>query len=226
MNYEELKNRIFYSKYIRELQGKDSPQKGYAEAGSYARDVQWAANIIAVNNGLDADYCSALALAEFLVVPPYGKEGEIAIKEVLGETFDKKEVIFTRVKDILKNPIEEKFKKDLGNLIQRNNEEFSNEVICVVYAKDAVDAYSLLENKEKEKLGGTLLKTAMVTGVERGSDDKLKKSDLHKKIESLVEGRNIKIDVEKVEKVKKILEQRIINSALDEQNNIEKILGE
>jgi len=52
MDYEEVKQRIFYLKQMRDIHKKQSPIKGYGTAGEFVRELQRYAETVALGNHL------------------------------------------------------------------------------------------------------------------------------------------------------------------------------
>lgn len=227
MDYNKIKNRIFYSKELKTAHGKESPVKGYGSAGSYVREVQSYVETVAAVNGLDMEYCSVLALTKYLGIAPYGIEGEIAIKELLGSAYDKTKISLKKLANIAEESPNEQLKKDLTDLNNNiDDDHLSNEAKLVAFVEDALKSYSLLTPEEQEKLGGSILENTMINGIHKDENGILQRSEWQEKISKVVANREKRPDEERVSKIKNKIKDTMINAALDEQSVIENILGE
>ncbi len=166
MDYNELKNKILYSKAMRDLHSKKSPVRGYLDIGAYARDVQRYTDTVALVNDLNPDYCSVLALADVLGIPPYWEEEKLALKELLGDAYDKVDVSVAKLQEIAGEQISEQLKKDLRDL-ESQNETMSNEAKIVQIVKNTLEVISLMTKEEYEKMGGASLGTSILAGVKQ-----------------------------------------------------------
>ncbi len=225
MDYNKIKNRIFYSKELKTAHGKESPVKGYGSAGGYAREVQRCVETVAVVNGLNRDYCSVLALTKYLGIPPYGIEGEIAIKELLGSAYDKTKISLEKLANIAEESPNEQLKKDLTDLNNNiDDDHLSNEAKLVAFVEDALKSYSLLTPEEQEKLGGSILENTMINGIHKDENGILQRSEWQEKISKVVANREKRPDGERVSEIKNKIKDTIINATRDEQSVIENIL--
>jgi len=229
-NYGDIRRKIIYSKIMKSLHGKESPIYGYSDAGNYVRDLESHVATVATLNGMNSDYCSVLALTRFLGLPPYGREGAIAIKELFGKNYNETTINMERFKVITGLTSEAKMKEDLIALSKHtevDTNQLSNEARCVMYVEDALRDYNLLSPNEREKLGDVVLKNAMLNGIKKDESGKLQRSNLQRKISMTVSEReNNEINDERVEKAKNIMRSRMISAVLDEQAIIENIIGD
>lgn len=225
MDYKELKNRIFYSNAMRTLHSKESPIRGYSDAGAYARNIQRYTDILALANDLDSNYCSVLALGDVIGIPPYGEEGKLAVKELLGDEYNKVDVSVAKLQEIAGEQISSQLKKDLEDL-EFQNETMSNEAKTVQIVKNTLEIISLMTKEEYEKMGGASLATSIFAGVKKDETGRVQTGTFLNNLTTAVIGRKKQPDQERKEKVKKNFRKRMIDSISDEEKIIEKIIGE
>ena len=225
MDYKELKNRIFYSKAMRALHSKESPIRGYSDAGAYARNIQRYTDTLALDNDLDSDYCSILALADVIGIPPYGEEGQLALKELLGNAYSKVDVSVAKLQEIAGEQIPEQLKKDLEDL-EFHNGIMSNEATIVQIVKNTLEAISLMTKEEYEKMGGASLATSVFAGVKKDGTGRVQPGAFLNRLTAAVIGRKKQPDQERKGKVKEEFKKRMLDSISDKEKSIENIIGE
>lgn len=120
----------------------------------------------AVLNGMDADYCEALLYARIF---------EDSVYELItGE------------------PKDERTNRDLAALEQYGDEHeemLTNEQRCVKYVEDANRLYDMIPNDVKEKIGGSILRAAMIRN-HKNEAGVLERSPLIRKVKNcLVSGK-------------------------------------
>lgn len=174
MDYRELKYKILYSKAMRDLHSKKSPVRKYLDMGAYARDVQRYTDTVALCNcnDLNPHYCSVLAFADALGIPPYLEEEKLALKELLGDAYDKVEVSVAKLQEIAGEQIPEQLKKDLRDL-ESQNETMSNEAKIVQIVKKTLEVISLMTKEEYEKMGGPSLAVSILEGVKQDENGRV-----------------------------------------------------
>ena len=225
MDFEKLKDRILYSNIMKELHSKQSPVRGYVDAGCYVRTLQRYVDTFALTNGLlDHDYCGVLALASVIGIPPYGKEGKLAIKELLGDAYDRKKISIARIEHIAGEPMPAQVLKDLESIEERS-EDASNEARIVELVERTLEVVALLTKEEYEKMGGCILTVAILGGIKKDQDGILRPGSLLVKFENEYMARKTGPDEDRKKKVLENFRGRIMGSVTDEEK-IEKIIGE
>ena len=102
MDFDEAKAKLLYSKAMKANHGKASKVDGYVSEGEYTRTLETNVARVSRNNGLNGDYARFLAIARSIGVPPYGKEGKEALKQLLGNNFSQAQVTMSLVERISK----------------------------------------------------------------------------------------------------------------------------
>ena len=227
MNYHELVNRIMYSNDMKALNSRISPINGISDAGRLARDMKSLSASVAINNKLDPDYCELLALAKYIGTPPYGKEGQIALNEILSGGFNQTNATIKRLKKIFEAEVPEKLQRDIAELNGGDaiNSD-SNEVRCVALLENMLETYSLLTSQEIEKMGGrAILQSALADNIKLNADGKLIATGALQKIQTAVAPRRKGLDPVRKDAAKKDFEDKMINAVVDEQT-INRLIGE
>ena len=228
MNYDEIKRKIIYSKEMKILNTRKSPIKGFSDARVLADRVQQMSEYIAINNGLDKQYCGTLALAKYLGIPPYGREGRVAINEILENGFSQSEANLLVLSRILGQNCPERLKNDLISLNKEHIlvEEMTEEAKVVKYAEEIYEYFYLLDNHEKEKLGGDLLISILGDEVKVDESGRVSVGRNFNRLREVMSTRKESIDIGKKDEIKQILQTRIMQATIDEQVDIDKIIGE
>ena len=228
MYYEEVKRRIIYSREMKVLNSRISPVKGVSDARMLADRVQSMSEYIAINNGLDKDYCGVLALAKHLGIPPYGKEGKVALDEILGEGFSQANANLFVLARILDEECPERLRRDLISIHDESLpfDQLTEEAKVVRYASETYEYFYLLNDEEKEKLGGSLLLSVLQDEIKKDGNGQLTPGKNFNRLKQIMASRRKEIDIDKKEKAKEMLQTRIMQATIEEQHFMDKIIGE
>ena len=225
MNYEEMKRKLLFSKEVGNLERKISPIGNYLNARVLVDKVSGLSERIAMEQGLDAEYCGVLAISSYLGTVQYGKEGKIALDELLKDGFSQSKVNIELLDRILGKNYPEQLKTDLIALDEKEK-NMSPEASAVRIAEETIEYYSLLTSEEKEKLGGKSLVVALRKELIKDENGNIQKGPNFKRLEKLVSNRVGKIDENRKSKAKEVFEKRFVDVALDDRSTMDKIIGE
>lgn len=226
MDFDEAKAKLLYSKAMKANHGKASKVDGYVSEGEYTRTLETNVARVSRNNGLNGDYARFLAIARSIGVPPYGKEGKEALKQLLGNNFSQAQVTMSLVERILNSRPEDYVFDDVAFL---NDEGIngSREAKAVKATEDVMRMINNYSDAEIEQMGGSLLEPTLLDGIQIGEDGNVVYSEFLAKVKSFSDSREKGLDEKAVEEAKKRLQQKMVEAAVDEPTtNLDKILGE
>lgn len=215
MDYDEIKRKIMYSKKMKMLGTRISPIKEFLDARMVADRVQASSEYIAVENSLNRYYCGTLALAKYLGTVPYGKEGKLAIDEILTDGFSQANASIEILDEILNGECPRKLKDDLRSL-EEPNSEMSLEAQCVLIAEEIQENFNILTKEEKEKLGISF-ENVMEKDVKKDNNGNLVRGPYLIKLKDTVKDRRESVDLERKNLAKSFFTKKIVDAILDEQ---------
>lgn len=154
---------------------------------------------------------------------PYGREGLLAIKELLGDAYDRKKISIARIEGIAKEPMPAQMLKDLES-IEKKSENASNEARIVMLVGRTLEVVSLLTEEEYEERGGVVWTAVVLDSIKSDRDGSLQPASRLLKYENEFLARKPEIDEERK---RKILEsfKRITAGLTTDDDKIEKIIA-